>query len=412
MILEVDRQRVTTAEEAATALGAPRSGGHLVRIRGASGTRFITLGGAPEPARPDSGGRGAGTAGGADPGGGGAARRRSTRRRGAAIATLMPDPGGVIAFGELHQTRATAKVRSAIARFTDEILPVVAPHASHLIVETWITRGTCGEAEAHVTEEVARTTERPVETESEIMKLLRRAKELGVAPHVLDVGCDEYEVLAGDVERPARRLRQAADHHQPAPGAGDRAGAAAAARAGAAAGRRLRRGAAQRSVPRSDAGEVHVRAPRARGHARRLPRGRSLRARDGRHDAGAEGGAVVPRLAARGCGRQRRRHRSATRARPSWFSGAARAEVDCRARCARGRSPTFSRLLAVVLASRRRLRRRRRPGGLPGCGGAGGALAGRRRDRAEPVGRRGEQRPGLHIAVGRTAASCRWARAG
>src|SRR5262245_31801239 len=45
VILEVDRQRVTTAEEAAAALGAPKSGGHLVRIRGASGTRFITLGG-------------------------------------------------------------------------------------------------------------------------------------------------------------------------------------------------------------------------------------------------------------------------------------------------------------------------------------------------------------------------------
>src|SRR4029079_10535627 len=115
----------------------------------------------------------------------------------AAVETLMPDPGGVIAFGELHQTHATASVRSAIARFTDEILPVVAPHASHLIVETWIMRGDCGEAEAHVTEEVQRTTERPVETESEIMKLLRRAKELGVAPHVLDVGCDEYKVLAG-----------------------------------------------------------------------------------------------------------------------------------------------------------------------------------------------------------------------
>ena len=66
----------------------------------------------------------------------------------AAIAALVGDPGGVIAFGELHQTRATAKVRSAIARFTDEILPIVAPHASHLIVETWIARGTCGAVEA------------------------------------------------------------------------------------------------------------------------------------------------------------------------------------------------------------------------------------------------------------------------
>ena len=45
VILEVDRQRVATAEEATAALAASRSGGHLVRIRGAAGTRFITLGG-------------------------------------------------------------------------------------------------------------------------------------------------------------------------------------------------------------------------------------------------------------------------------------------------------------------------------------------------------------------------------
>jgi hypothetical protein len=113
-----------------------------------------------------------------------------------AVAALLRDPGGVIAFGELHQTKATAHVRSALARFTDDILPVVAPHAAHLIVETWVTRGACGESEARVTEDVARTTERPVETENEIVKLLRRAKELGVAPHVLDIGCDEYRLLA------------------------------------------------------------------------------------------------------------------------------------------------------------------------------------------------------------------------
>jgi len=115
----------------------------------------------------------------------------------AALLDLSRDPGGVVAFGELHQTKATAKVRSALARFTDEILPVVAPHAAHLIVETWVTTGRCGESEARVTEDVARTTERPAETENEIVKLLRRAKELGVAPHVLEIGCDEYRLLAG-----------------------------------------------------------------------------------------------------------------------------------------------------------------------------------------------------------------------
>ena len=44
IILEVDRQRITTAEEAVAAFAAPKTGGHLVRIRGATGTRFITLG--------------------------------------------------------------------------------------------------------------------------------------------------------------------------------------------------------------------------------------------------------------------------------------------------------------------------------------------------------------------------------
>jgi serine protease Do len=45
VILEVDRQRVATAEEASTALAAPRKEGHLVRLRGPDGIRFITLGG-------------------------------------------------------------------------------------------------------------------------------------------------------------------------------------------------------------------------------------------------------------------------------------------------------------------------------------------------------------------------------
>jgi serine protease Do len=45
VILEIDRQRVATAEEAVAALGAPRKGGHLVRLATAGGLRYITLGG-------------------------------------------------------------------------------------------------------------------------------------------------------------------------------------------------------------------------------------------------------------------------------------------------------------------------------------------------------------------------------
>ncbi len=117
-----------------------------------------------------------------------------------AVQAFIGGATGVVAFGELHQTVKTAGVRSSIARFTDEILPAIAPRAAHLIVETWISRGSCGETEKQVTKDVARTTERPAETENEIVRLLRRAKELGVAPHVLDVDCHEYRSL---VERAA-----------------------------------------------------------------------------------------------------------------------------------------------------------------------------------------------------------------
>ena len=112
-----------------------------------------------------------------------------------AVEAFIGDATGVVAFGELHQTVKTAGVRSSIARFTEEILPTIAPRASHLIVETWVSRGNCGETEKQVTKDVARTTERPAETENEIVRLLRRAKELGVAPHVLDVDCHEYQSL-------------------------------------------------------------------------------------------------------------------------------------------------------------------------------------------------------------------------
>jgi hypothetical protein len=115
----------------------------------------------------------------------------------AALGPWLADAGGVVAFGEVHQDTATVKTRSSLAHFTDEIFPALAPRASHLIVETWVTTGACGAAEQHVTRDVARVTERPAGTESEIVRLLRLAKQNGVAPHVLSVSCAEYAGLAG-----------------------------------------------------------------------------------------------------------------------------------------------------------------------------------------------------------------------
>jgi hypothetical protein len=114
----------------------------------------------------------------------------------AALAPFVVDATGVIAFGEVHQVTASTKTRSALTRFTDDVLPALAPRAAHLIVETWMTTGACGAAETRVTEDVARTTRRPAATEDEIVRVLRRAKELGVVPHVLSVSCADYAALS------------------------------------------------------------------------------------------------------------------------------------------------------------------------------------------------------------------------
>jgi hypothetical protein len=120
----------------------------------------------------------------------------------AIAAFLAPAPADadgtpiVLGVGELHQTADLAAIPSSLSRFTREIWPLIAGRASDLIVETWVTDGACGAAETATVDGVARTTERPVASENEIVALLRRARESGVRPHVLTVGCADYQRLS------------------------------------------------------------------------------------------------------------------------------------------------------------------------------------------------------------------------
>jgi len=112
-----------------------------------------------------------------------------------AIEELLARQPRVVAFGEIHQTTASLKVPSSLKHFEDELLQVVAPRASDLIVETWVTEGKCGKTEKAVMKDVRKTTERPVQTEDEVVTLIKRAKEAGVKPHILSVSCKEYETI-------------------------------------------------------------------------------------------------------------------------------------------------------------------------------------------------------------------------
>ena len=126
-------------------------------------------------------------------------RRRRSRTRSRRCSRPLPsaDAPLVLGVGELHQTADTAGIASSLSRFTRKIWPLLAARVSDLVVETWVTDGACGKAEAATVGDVARTTERPAATEDEIVALLARAKASGARPHILKVGCAEY--------RPARR---------------------------------------------------------------------------------------------------------------------------------------------------------------------------------------------------------------
>jgi hypothetical protein len=109
-----------------------------------------------------------------------------------ALEKVLATPARVVAFGEHHQTTETREIQSSLLRFSDELLPLVAKLATDLVVETWVADGACGKRETKVVEEVQTTTERPPETENEIVTLLTRAKAMGVAPHILSMSCKDY----------------------------------------------------------------------------------------------------------------------------------------------------------------------------------------------------------------------------
>lgn len=109
-----------------------------------------------------------------------------------AFAQVLAEKPRVLAIGEVHQTNSSTAIRSAISRFTEQLLPVLRHKASDLIAETWVSSGDCGEEEEEAVEEIAETTQRPVETEDEVVTLLKSARALMIIPHILQVSCDEY----------------------------------------------------------------------------------------------------------------------------------------------------------------------------------------------------------------------------
>ena len=162
LILEIDRQRVVTAK------GRPRRWRSRARVAtwcGCAGQNGLRLHharrrviGARLARRRRSPRAGASVPPGASVPG---RRRCFASPAQAAVTAFLSGASGVLAFGELHQTTKTRRGRARPWRASPTRSAGVAPRTAHLIVETWVSRGDCGETEKQVTADVARTTQRP-----------------------------------------------------------------------------------------------------------------------------------------------------------------------------------------------------------------------------------------------------------
>jgi hypothetical protein len=145
-----------------------------------------------------------------------------------AIKEIVGPDVRVLGVGEIHQrVDRPSAARSALARFTDEVLPVFAGRASDLVVETWIPDKNCGGKAEAATQVVEQTMQRPASTKSELASLVDTARAEKIQPHAMRLSCDDWTTVAppgkevdygamlGIITRELGRIASEATKHSP-----------------------------------------------------------------------------------------------------------------------------------------------------------------------------------------------------
>lgn len=113
----------------------------------------------------------------------------------AAFAQVLETKPSVLGIGEYHELEGAPKVRSALKRFTVDLLPLLDGKAGALVAETWMTTGKCGATEKKAVQEVKKVTQRPDTTEDELSVMLEKAFDHGLKNHILLLTCADYQAL-------------------------------------------------------------------------------------------------------------------------------------------------------------------------------------------------------------------------
>ncbi len=107
----------------------------------------------------------------------------------------------VLGVGEAHALKGTEGVESTTSRFTRELLPVLAPRASDIVIELMQPDRRCLKTTEEVRKEQKEVTrDQAASNQNEFVMLGARAKDAGVRPHILYPSCAQYDriVKAGD----------------------------------------------------------------------------------------------------------------------------------------------------------------------------------------------------------------------
>jgi hypothetical protein len=103
----------------------------------------------------------------------------------------------VLGIGEVHAPKGAA-VPSAARRFTDDLLPTLAGHASDLLLELMMPPSGCVDASVEVRMEQKVVTSHQAETnQSEYVAMGERARALGIVPDLLRPDCGDIAAMRG-----------------------------------------------------------------------------------------------------------------------------------------------------------------------------------------------------------------------
>lgn len=111
----------------------------------------------------------------------------------AAFSYVLREKPRILAIGEAHAQAGTAGIRSSTRRFAEQLLPLLAGKAKHVVIELLIAncqpRTVSGvtEAQRPVTEQQAPTNQ------NQFLTLGKYAQRLGIEPEALAPSCAEYE---------------------------------------------------------------------------------------------------------------------------------------------------------------------------------------------------------------------------